>query len=240
MNMKATNWEFKNRALIFGLIIGLAFLFYFLDPQNATAAVANRLAPRLGVNAHSLARVLFALAAAVLIAAALLRTWASAYLRSDVVYAADIQTRSLVADGPYRHVRNPLYFANLLMAIGMGAMTSRVGFFVLLLGMLLFCYRLILREEAELRTVQGGNYAQYQKAVPRFWPALQARVPPGQGRANWAAGFKAESWYWGFAAALVVFAITLKTSLFFVLIALSLASFWFLSSKKESQPGSST
>ncbi len=240
MNMKATNWEFKNRALIFGLIIALAFLFYFPDPQNVTAAVANLLAPRLGINADSLARILFALAAVVLMAAALLRTWASAYLQSDVVYAADIQTRSLVADGPYRHVRNPLYFANLMMAIGLGAMTSRVGFLVLLLGMPLFCYRLILREEAELRAAQGGSYEQYQKAVPRFWPALKPRVPPGHGQANWAAGFKAESWYWGFAAALVAFAITLKTSLFFLLIGLSLASFWFLSSKKQSQPGSST
>jgi protein-S-isoprenylcysteine O-methyltransferase Ste14 len=229
--MKATNWEFKNRAVIFGLIIALGFLFYFVDPQNASAALANRLAPRLGINADALARILFALAAVVLIKAALLRTWASAYLHSDVVYAADIQTRALVADGPYRHVCNPLYFANLLMAIGMGAMASRVGFFVLPVAMLLFCYRLILREEAELRAVQGASYDEYQKAVPRLWPALRPRVPAGQGRANWAAGFKAESWYWGFAAALVVFAITLK------FLGLSLASFWFLSSKKESQPG---
>ena len=238
--MKATNWEFKNRALIFGLIIGLAFLFYFLDPQNATAALANLLAPRLGINPDLLARIFFALAAVVLMVAAFLRTWASAYLHSDVVYAADIQTRSLVADGPYRHMRNPLYFANLLMAIGLGTMASRVGFIVLLLGMLLFCYRLILREEMELRAVQGSSYDQYQKAVPRFWPALQPRVPPGHGHANWAAGFKAESWYWGFAVALAAFAITLKTGLFFVIVGLSLASFWFLSSKKESQPGSST
>jgi protein-S-isoprenylcysteine O-methyltransferase Ste14 len=235
--MKATNWEFKNRALMFGLIIALAFLFYFLDPQNATAALANLLAPRLGINADPLARILLAIAAVLLIAAALIRTWASAYLHSDVVYAAAIQTRSLVADGPYRHLRNPLYFANLLMAIGMGAMTSRIGFFVLLLGMLLFCYRLVLREEAELRAVQGESYEQYRKAVPRFWPALQPRVPAGHGQANWAAGFKAESWYWGFAAALVAFAITLKTNLFFVIVGLSLASFWLLSSKKESQPG---
>jgi protein-S-isoprenylcysteine O-methyltransferase Ste14 len=235
--MKATNWEFKNRAVMFGLIIALGFLFYFVDPQNASAALANRLAPRLGINADALARILFALAAVVLIKAALLRTWASAYLHSDVVYAADIQTRALVADGPYRHVRNPLYLANLLMAIGMGAMASRVGFFVLLVAMLLFCYRLILREEAELRAVQGASYDEYQKAVPRLWPALRPRVPAGQGRANWAAGFKAESWYWGFAAALVVFAITLKTNLFFIIVGLSLASFWFLSSKKESQPG---
>jgi len=224
---------------MFGLVFTVAFSLYLLDPQNATAVLANLLAARLGISADLLARVLFAFAAVLLIAAALIRTWASAYLRSDVVYAADIQTRSLVADGPYRHVRNPLYFANLLMAIGMGAMASRIGFFVLVLGMLLFCYRLIQREEAALRAVQCESYDRYRQAVPRFWPALQPRVPAGHGQANWTAGFKAESWYWGFAAALVGFAITLKTSLFFVIFSLSLASFWFLSSKKESRPGES-
>jgi hypothetical protein len=47
--------------------------------------------------------------------------------------------------------------------------------------MLLFCYRLILREEAELRAVQGASYDEYQKAVPRLWPALRPCVPAGQG-----------------------------------------------------------
>ncbi|HTC90846.1 MAG TPA: hypothetical protein VK686_21225 [Bryobacteraceae bacterium] len=47
-------------------------------------------------------------------------------------------------------MRNPLYFANVLMAIGMGALMSRIGFFIVVLAMLLFCYRLILREESAL------------------------------------------------------------------------------------------
>ena len=235
--MKATNWEFKYRAVVIGLIIAFAFQFYSVDHQNVTAALANLLAPKFGLDPDRFARILFVLAAIPLIAAALLRTWASAYLRSEVVYAANIQTKSLVADGPYRHVRNPLYFGNFLMAIGLGAMTSRVGFFVLTLGVLWFCYRLILREEAELGTVQGESYAQYRKAVPRFWPALRARVPAGPGQANWAQGFKAEAWFWGFPAAVLAFAATLKNALFFGIIGLSLACFWLLNSKKESQAG---
>jgi protein-S-isoprenylcysteine O-methyltransferase Ste14 len=233
--MKATNWEFNNRALVFGLIFGLAFQFYFLDHQNATAAVAGKLAARLWTNENLVAHALFAFAAFLLITAAFIRTWASAYLRAEVVYATDIKTASLVADGPYRFVRNPLYFANFLMATGMGAMTSRIGFFVLILAMLVFCYRLILREEAELRAAQGEHYAQYEKAVPRFWPALWPRVPSGQGQASWVHGLKAESWYWGFAAALVAFTITLKVSLFFWILGASLACFWLLNLKKEKQ-----
>lgn len=59
------------------------------------------------------ARLLFAFAALVIVAA-LVRTWASSYLCAGVVYAAQVKAESLVADGPYRQVRNPLYFANVL------------------------------------------------------------------------------------------------------------------------------
>src|SRR3989442_2400166 len=82
------------------------------------------------MDADLVARLLFAFAAFWLVVAALIRTWASSYLRAAVVYAAEVKTESLVADGPYRQVRNPLYFANVVMAIGMGAMMSPTGFFV--------------------------------------------------------------------------------------------------------------
>ena len=39
--MRATSWEFANRALIFGLIFGISFPLYFIDPDNSTATVAN-------------------------------------------------------------------------------------------------------------------------------------------------------------------------------------------------------
>jgi protein-S-isoprenylcysteine O-methyltransferase Ste14 len=224
--MKATNWEFTNRALLFGLIFAFSFPLYFLDHQNSAAALASWLGFRLQKDPDSVARLLFAFAAILVIVAALVRTWASSYLRADVVYAAEVKTESLVADGPYRQVRNPLYFANVLMVIGIGAMMSRLGFFVAAAAMLVFCYRLILREEAELQANQGAQYEGYSKAVPRLWPSLWPRIASGGRQAKWADGFKAESWYWGFAAALVVFAITLRVRLFFAILAASLVLFW--------------
>src|ERR1700734_93836 len=134
--MGATNWEFKNRALVFGLVFGLAFSAYAIDPQNSTAALANWLEATLRGDANLVARLLFALATVLLVVAALIRTWASSYLNANVVYAAELKTASLVADGPYRHMRNPLYFANLLLAIGLGAIMSRIGFFVAVVAML--------------------------------------------------------------------------------------------------------
>jgi protein-S-isoprenylcysteine O-methyltransferase Ste14 len=228
--VQATSWEFKNRAVVFGLIFACSFACYSLDPQNSTAALANWLETKLGIDANVLARLLFALAACLLVIAAFIRTWASAYLRADVVYASEVKTESLVADGPYRHVRNPLYFANLFLALGLGAMMNRIGFFVAVLAMLVFCYRLIFREEADLEASQGEPYKRYQRAVPRIWPSLRPRVTSAGRRVNWAEGYKAEFWCWGCAVSVAAFALTLNTTVFFVILAVSLAVFWFSSS----------
>src|SRR5512146_3027702 len=102
--MKATDWEFRNRALLFGLIFGLTFPLYALDRHNAGVAIANWIGPALRVNTHLVSRLLFFIGAALLAAAAFLRTWASSYLRAEAVYAAGVKTDSQVADGPYRWV----------------------------------------------------------------------------------------------------------------------------------------
>jgi len=224
--MKATDWEFTNRALVFGLIFAFTFPLYSLDPQNSAAALANWLAAGLRVDVNLVAHLLFAFAALLVVVAALIRTWASSYLQADVVYAADVKTESLIADGPYRWVRNPLYLANVLMTVGVGALMSRIGFVVAVAAMLVFCYRLIAREEAELQASQGEQYERYLKAVPRLWPSLRARTVSGKRQARWGAGFKAEFWYWGFAAAVVAFAITLKLMLFFVILGASVVLLW--------------
>jgi protein-S-isoprenylcysteine O-methyltransferase Ste14 len=236
--MKATNWEFANRALVFGLIFGCTFPLYALDHQNSTAVLANWLGAGLRMDANLVARVLFAIAAFLLVVAAVIRTWASSYLHASVVYAAAVKTESLVADGPYRRVRNPLYIANVLMAVGLGAMMSRTGFFAAVVAMLVFCYRLILREETELQATQGEMYERYCKAVPRLWPSLWPRIASSGRKAQWAAGFKAESWYWGFAAAVTAFAITLNLTVFFVILGASIILFWVSSAVLQKKPNS--
>ncbi|HYX52131.1 MAG TPA: isoprenylcysteine carboxylmethyltransferase family protein, partial [Candidatus Limnocylindrales bacterium] len=141
--MKATDWEFSNRAMLFGLVFGLTFSLYSLDHQNATAAFANWAGAHLNANIERIARVIFVLATLAMAGAALLRTWASAFLHSGIVYAAEVKSAVLVAEGPYRRVRNPLYFGNIIMAVAMGKMMSRLGFLLCLPLMWLFCYRLI-------------------------------------------------------------------------------------------------
>jgi protein-S-isoprenylcysteine O-methyltransferase Ste14 len=228
--MRATNWEFKNRAMVFGLIFGCCFGLYSIDHQSGVVALSDVLNARFGMDVDRTARTLFACASGLLVLAAFTRTWASAYLKATTVYASEVKTDSLVADGPYRHVRNPLYFANVLLALGLGAMMSRSGFVVAVAAMLVFCYRLIFREEADLRDTQGEPYRRYESSVPRLWPSLAPRVPASGAPPNWAAGFKAEFWCWGCAAAVIAFAIALNLAAFFVILAISLIVFWFSSS----------
>lgn len=233
--MKATDGEFAGRAVIFGSIIGISFALYSVDHNNVTAILANWLAPQWGMSDDLLARILFGLAALLLAAAALLRTWASSYLNAGVVYASAVKSASLVAEGPYRYVRNPLYLANIMMAVAMGMMMSRTGMVVCVAAMVVFCYRLIFREEAELSANQGEPYNAYRRLAPRLLPALRPRVPSSARTPAWAAGFKAEAWYWGFAAALLGFALTLRLEVFFIVTTASVAAFWLLSPSASSK-----
>src|ERR1700730_5147285 len=109
--MKATRWEFENRAAIVGGLFAVSFFLASIDHRNAAQALAERLAVWLSVDADRATRAIFALGTVAVALAAMTRTWASAYLAADVVYAGNVKTASLVADGPYRFVRNPLYFA---------------------------------------------------------------------------------------------------------------------------------
>jgi protein-S-isoprenylcysteine O-methyltransferase Ste14 len=168
-------------------------------------------------------QVMFGVAALLVAASAMMRTWATAYLQSDVVQDAKFRTETLVADGPYRHVRNPLYFSNILMTLSMALLASRTGWLVIVVGMVVFQYRLIGREELELSRTLGESYQAYCKAVPRLWPSIRPRVPAGDLKPRWKQAWLAEAFFfWGFAAAMVTFAVTLNPAYAFAIFGLSI------------------
>jgi len=47
-----------------------------------------------------------------------LRIWGSAYVGSSVVASRSMHGEAMLADGPYRHTRNPLYLGTLLHTLG--------------------------------------------------------------------------------------------------------------------------
>jgi protein-S-isoprenylcysteine O-methyltransferase Ste14 len=223
VQMKASTFEFRYRVWIIGAIFWLSFLLYFMDHHNATAFLLGWLSrtSRHSFNHAFGFRLAFAISALIAAGASLLRTWATAYIRATVVHDSTIHSEVLVAAGPYRHLRNPLYLGTWLLAVSMGFFASRTGFFVLTTGILVFLYRLIFREEAELSAGQSGAYRQYRSRVPRFFPSLLPRVAAGSSCARWFQAFLGESMMWVMTAGIIAYAVTLRLLWFYVLLCLS-------------------
>jgi protein-S-isoprenylcysteine O-methyltransferase Ste14 len=126
-------------------------------------------------------------AAMVLLAAvaAGLRLWGTAYLGAATVGHAEMIAGRVMADGPYRRMRNPLYVGSFLMvaAIALLMPVSGAAFTLVVVAVLLL--RLILGEEAFLTAKLGAPYEAYKKAVPRLIPSVRARVPAAGVKPDW-------------------------------------------------------
>ena len=211
--MAATKFEFEHR---FWIICAIYFIGFFLSVFDHTAfivALRHLIAPSIprgSPDAGTFARIVIVIGALLVFLSAALRTWGAAYLRTVVVHDTAQHSEALVADGPFRYTRNPLYLGNLPMAAGIGVLASVSGFVFLLLANWVFVYRLIFREEEALRQTQGESYRAYCEAVPRFWPSLRPRVPAGNYRPQWAQALGGESFVWLFGLAELLVAITLR------------------------------
>ena len=239
--MRATEFEFRHRFWFIGGIFWLGFWCYSFDQQNAATALLELLLPG-HFDPHSAAAALpqhliFGFGALLAILAAALRTWAAAYLRSAIVHDHALHSEGLVADGPFRWMRNPLYDGGILLAAGTGLLASRLGWFVLTFGLLFFYYRLVLREEAALSQSQGESFRAYCAAVPRFFPAWRPRVKASGAPPLWRQAFAGEIFMWGFAASVVVFAITLQIKVFWIVLGTSLLGYalYWISRRKPAR-----
>ncbi len=218
MQAKAQSWlmaseaEFRLRFWIIAVIFFVGFQLYAWDHVSAASALADLLT-RAGGNPQAMRTVIYSIAAAAVVAAAALRTWAAAYMNSGVVHDEQLRDHRLVADGPYRHLRNPLYLGTILVALGIGLAASRSGFAVIAVAISFFQYRLTRREETALLATQGESYRRYLAAVPRILPSLRPRVPAGECRAQWGQAFRGELFMWAYAITCIVFAATGSTRL---------------------------
>lgn len=216
--MRATEFEFRYRLFIIVALFVSGFWCYSLDSLNVATMFAQWLMghpvePDVLSDRHVVQAIL-AFGTALAVLAALVRTWAAAYLRSEVVHDAKIHGEELVADGPYRYVRNPLYLGGVLFAVGFAMTASRVGFVVIVGGLTLFYYRLIAREESLLRETQGESYHQFLALVPRLMPSLSPRVAAGGLAPRWGQAVIGETFMWLFAVAVTYLAVTLNQRVF--------------------------
>jgi len=121
----------------------------------------------------------------------LLRIWAVGY--SGETTRADIVTaRALVTAGPYGAMRNPLYVANAIIALGFwyafaGAISiaeASMTFIVVVLLVVGVYAVIIPLEEAYLEGHFGEAYRRYLAAVPRIFPSGNS-LPASERAGTW-------------------------------------------------------
>jgi protein-S-isoprenylcysteine O-methyltransferase Ste14 len=211
--VKATQFEFR-----FRIVIG--FLFYVLGfwapwarflggsghVSTAWLELSGALASAHWLSLNSATILITAVALLCAIKGTILRVWGTAYLGTAIVHDQSMQGAAVVASGPYRYVRNPLYMGTFVFSLAISILMPPTGAIFFLVAQAIFYYRLILGEEAYLAAQQGDAYLVYKQKVPRLWRSFRARVPASPAKPQWLTSLLAESYYVGFTACFAVLA----------------------------------
>ena len=107
----------------------------------------------------------------------------------------------VVADGPYRYMRNPLYVGTMLHTLAVTLLMPLSGAVFVVMAIALEQVRLIGGEEAFLEGTLGERYLEYKRLVPRVVPAFTARVMASGVRPAWGMAVLGEVYFWGVAVA---------------------------------------
>jgi protein-S-isoprenylcysteine O-methyltransferase Ste14 len=157
-----------------------------------------------GLNFGAAFNVVLAAAIAIGLAGAWVRTWGSAYLGAGVMRDENLRGDGVVADGPYRYLRNPLYVGSWLFTVLLALLMPPSGAIFCVVALAVFQIRLILGEEAFLAAKLGAPYTAYCAQVPRIVPSLRARVASSGARPRWGEALLAEIMMWGVLASFAV------------------------------------
>jgi protein-S-isoprenylcysteine O-methyltransferase Ste14 len=88
------------------------------------------------------------------------------------------RTEPLVLTGPQRYVRNPMYFAVVVLWLGWWLLLDYTFLLFMAIFFVLWFNLVVTRfEEQELRALYGEEYEAYVRAVPKFLPSLRRRWP---------------------------------------------------------------
>jgi protein-S-isoprenylcysteine O-methyltransferase Ste14 len=208
--LKATAAEFRLRFLICIAIYVLGFtapwnhLLHLDAGRTAWLSLAAWPAHNQWFTFTATTVTLLAISILCALAAALLRTWASACLGPTVVQAHTMQGDTVVASGPFRYLRNPLYLGTFIHTFALALLMPPTGAIFCILAIGLFQLRLIAAEEAFLTAKLGDPYRAYRARVPRLFPAFTPRVPASPTPAKWPAAFLAEIYIWGVVASFAI------------------------------------
>jgi protein-S-isoprenylcysteine O-methyltransferase Ste14 len=198
--MRATQFEFRFRLLIILLIYALGFWAPWtwtqgrFGPPATTAwlALATMLARWGWLHLDQATLLVTGLAILFGFVGAVLRVWGTAFLGASIVHAGPMLAGSVMAAGPYRYVRNPLYLGSWFLGLSIAILMPPSGALVFVVVLGLFYFRLILGEEDFLTGQIGGAYVEYRRQVPRLVPSLLPRIAASKARPQWLMSLIAE------------------------------------------------
>jgi len=189
--MNASIFFFRYRMPINAAVIIMGFwapwiqLFGIGSRTSLLEGLALELS-RTGFASFSVATpVVIVLGAIVAAIGATLRIWGSAWLGHGVVLNAQMQAATLTADGPYRHVRNPLYLGLWCVIAALALLMPPTGALVAMVLLTAFQLQLIRGEEVFLAASIGEPYRAYLRAVPRLFPRLRTNLAPTGNKPRW-------------------------------------------------------
>jgi len=189
--MGATKIEFRLRMVILVTAVCLGFWAPWTGDWGAGHRIpllewlALELS-RLGLLRFSVATpVVIVLASLIAAVGMVLRVWGTAYLGYGTVHHTQMQAGAVMAAGPYRYVRNPLYIGGWFMMAATSLLMPPSGALFTVVLVTVFYMRLILGEEAFLAAKLGEPYRAYLGAVPRLLLSLHPSLPAATATPNW-------------------------------------------------------
>jgi protein-S-isoprenylcysteine O-methyltransferase Ste14 len=102
-----------------------------------------------------------------------IRIWAVGYFGSVSRATSQFVDASLITQGPYSYLRNPLYLGNIIIYLGLGIMSLSFFPYLQLFALVYFSFQyycIVLSEEEYLSNKYNGLYENYRKKVKRFFP----------------------------------------------------------------------
>lgn len=189
--MKATAIEFRLRMWIQIVIIFLGFWAPWIGSVDmsrryATMAWIALKLSRTGLMSFTIATPVVILCGTIAaLIGAVLRVWGVAYLGYGVVHDGKMHGDGVMAAGPYRYLRNPLYVGGWFMILAICLLMPPSGALFTLVLITIHFLRLILGEEAFLSAKLGEPYREYLRAVPRIVPRLRSSLPAAAAKPRW-------------------------------------------------------
>jgi protein-S-isoprenylcysteine O-methyltransferase Ste14 len=162
--------EFEARIFVSFGIVAFVCALSFLASSHANDNIVT-LSTWIGLGPRRAIWGGYLVVAGIMLLASIVRMWAGSALTSHRMMAFRVQKDFLITNGPYRVVRNPIYFADLLAFCAFAACLKPVG---VALPVLFYVHysRLIAFEEKVLYDRFQKAFASYVGAVPRFFPRV--------------------------------------------------------------------